>query len=193
MTSRDIVIAVILGTAILSGGAMASTAWAQGASASDGSVSPSFTGGCTASATYERGTFDPAVSGGVYTIPKSGTAKYSGSVPVDGKDRTTSGKVQIALPLGLPSITVKSWSSDNTDDNSDSGSVTWDIPSLVPGNIEMNVSGYHQDEGVRCEGRIKVKLEGGGLTSALGLGSLGLTAVTFAGLVWAAAPKPGGG
>ncbi|MGE0600277.1 MAG: hypothetical protein AB7J35_14095 [Dehalococcoidia bacterium] len=192
MTVRNSVITSIVAVFILGGVAGATSVMAQGASASDGSVAPKFTGGCTASATYERGTFDPAVSGGVYAIPKSGTANYSGSVPVEGKDRTTSGKVQIALPLGLPSITVKSWSSDNTDLNSDSGSVTWDIPSIVPGNIEMTVSGYHQDQGVRCEGRIKVKLEGGGLSSGLGLGSVGLTIVSLAGLAWSAVPKPGG-
>ncbi len=173
--------------------ALVSIAVAQGSSASNNSVSPSFTGGCTASATIAGfGGVDPAVSGGVYTVPKSGEAKYSGSVPAQGDDRTTNGNVKINLPLGLPGITVKSWSSDKTDGNSDTGTVRWDIPSIVPGNVEMTVSGFHQDEGVRCAGRIKIKLDGRGIASPIGLGTVGLTIVSLAGLIWASTPKPGG-
>lgn len=191
MNRRESVLPAILATVALSGAAFA-TAYAQGATGSDNTVAPKLTGGCSAQATYDLGTFEPSVSGGVYTVPKSGSASYTASVPVEGDDRTTSGKVEVALPLGLPSITVKSWGGDSTDGNSDSGSVSWDIPSIVPGNVELNVSGYHQDEGVRCEGRIKVKLEGNGATSPIGLGALGLSLVTLAGLVWAGIPKSGG-
>jgi hypothetical protein len=189
MTRRYGVIAAILVPAAIIASLAVATVRAQGATGSDGSVAPKFTGGCTAQATYDLGTFDPAVSGGVYTVPKSGSASYTASVPVEGDDRTTSGKVEVALPLGLPAITVKSWGGDSTDGNSDAGSVSWDIPGIVPGNVELNVSGYHQDEGVRCEGRIKVKLEGSGIGSVAGLASLGLTVVTLAGLVWAGIPS----
>lgn len=163
---------------------------AQGGSASDNSVPPSFTGGCAASANIAGyGTVDPAVSGGVYTVPKSGSATYTGSVPVQGQDRTTSGKVQVELPLGLPAISIKSWGGDNTDGNSDSGTVTWDIPSWLPGNVELTVSGFHQDEGVRCEGRIKVKLDGGGFAGPIGIAAVALTIVSLAGLAWAMIPR----
>lgn len=174
-------------------GAGSAIAYAQDGSASDASVPPSFTGGCTARANIEgHGSIDPAASGGVYTVPKSGSASYTGRVPVEGDDRTTSGEVQIKLPLGIPAITIKSWSGDNTDGNSDSGTVSWDIPALVPGNVEMTVSGFHQDEGARCEGRIKVKLDGSGIASAGGLGVLGGTILTLVGLIWTSIPKPGG-
>jgi hypothetical protein len=180
----------VFGGGLVTASLLVSSAGAQGGSASDNSVPPSFTGGCTASADIAGyGTIDPAASGGVYTVPKSGSASYTGTVPVEGDDRTTSGKVEVALPLGLPSISIKSWGGDNTDGNSDSGTVTWDIPSLVPGNVEMTVSGFHQDEGVRCEGRIKIKLDGSGIGSALGLGAIGLTIVSLAGLAWAMIPR----
>jgi hypothetical protein len=185
-------IAVIIGTAAISL-ALVTVAAAQSASASDNSVAPSFTGGCTATATIAGyGAIDPSASGGVYTVPKSGEAAYSGSVPVQGEDRTNNGNVKILLPLGLPGITVKSWSSDKADGNSDSGTVRWDIPSIVPGNVEMTVSGFHQDEGVRCAGRIKIKLDGAGLASPVGVASIVLTIASLAGLIWASTPKPGG-
>lgn len=182
---------VFAAIAVVGGGV--AIADAQDGSASDTSVPPSFTGGCTARAEIAgHGAVDPAASGGIYTVPKSGTASYTGSVPVEGEDRTTSGEVQIKLPLGIPAITIKSWGGDNTDGNSDSGTVSWDIPAIVPGNVEMTVSGFHQDEGARCEGRIKVKLDGAGLGSATGLGVVAATLVTFAGLIWTSIPKPGG-
>lgn len=171
----------------------AGTVHAQDGSASDNSVAPAFSGGCTANANIPGyGAVDPAASGGVYTVPKSGSASYTGSVPAQGEDRETSGKVGVELPLGLPSITIKSWGGDDTDATSDSGTVTWDIPSIVPGNIEMTVSGFHQDVGVRCEGTVVVKLDGGGLGSPLGLGALAGTVLALAGLVWAATPTHGG-
>lgn len=192
MTGLRLAALALLGGIFLAGVLGLATATAQGGTASDNTVPPKFTGGCTASASIAGyGSVDPAASGGVYTVPKSGSASYTGSVPVEGEDRTTSGKVEVGLPLGLPSIEIKSWGGDNTDGNSDSGEVSWDIPSWVPGNVEMTVSGYHQDEGVRCDGRIKVKLDGSGLGSALGLGAVGLTIVSLAGLVWSMIPRGG--
>ncbi len=179
------VIAAVLAAVLPLGAALG-----QDGSASDESVPASFNGSCTASAVIAGyGTVDPKTSGGVYTVPKSGSASYTGTVAVEGKDRVTSGKVSIALPLGLPSIPIKSWGSDNTDGNSHSGSVTWDIPSIVPGNVEMTVSGYHQDEGVRCEGTIKVKLAGSAFGGILGAAALGLTVVSIAGAAWSMWPS----
>lgn len=192
MTKRPLAAATLTSALALASLAGFGAALAQGATGSDHTIDPKLTGGCTASATYDLGTFDPAESGGVYTVPKSGSATYTASVPVTGENRATSGKVEIALPLGLPSITVKSWNDDDTDRNSDSGSVSWDIPSIVPGNVELNVSGYHQDEGARCEGRIKVKLDGSGIGSPVGLASVVLTLVSLAGVVWSAVPGKGG-
>jgi hypothetical protein len=125
-------------------------------------------------------------------VPKSGTASYTGSVPAQGEDRPNHGKVEVALPLGLPAITIKSWSDEDSDRTSDAGTVSWDIPDIVPGNIEMEVSGFHQDVGVRCEGRVVVKLDGGGIGSPLGIVSVLGTLGALAGLVWSAIPKGGG-
>ena len=162
---------------------------AQGGSASDNSVPPDFSGPCTATANIAGyGSVDPAASGGVYTVPKSGAASYTGSIAVTGEDRVTSGKVEIGLPGGL-SVSIKSWGGDNTDESSDSGTVTWDIPSWVPGNIEMTVSGFHQDEGARCEGSLKIKLDGGFLDGGGGLIALGVTVISVIGLAWAGIPR----
>lgn len=184
---------VTLGTLMAALAAGVATVRAQDGSASDNTVAPSLVGGCTASGTIDGyGTVDPASSGGVYTVPKSGSASYAGSVPAQGEDRPNHGEVGVELPLGLPRLTIKSWSDEDSDRTADSGVVTWDIPSIVPGNIEMTVSGYHQDVGVRCEGRVVVKLDGGGLGSPLGLGSLAATALALVGLAWAATPTSRG-
>jgi hypothetical protein len=67
--------------------------------------------------------------------------------------------VEISLFGPLLGIPVKTWEGE-ADNNSDAGTVSWDIPSWVPGGFEMTVSGFHEDQGVLCEGTIVVKLEG---------------------------------
>lgn len=184
---------IILGGVLAVGILGATAVRAQDGSASDNTVPADLTGGCTATGNIAGyGVVDPASSGGVYTVPKSGSASYSGSVPVQGEDRPNNGEVGVELPLGLPRLNIKSWSDEDSDRTADSGTVTWDIPSIIPGNIEMTVSGFHQDVGVRCEGSIVVKLDGGGIASPLGLGALAMTALAVVGLVWAATPTHGG-
>lgn len=105
---------IVLGAILAAGAFGAATVHAQGGSASDGSVPPDLTGGCTATGNIEGyGTVDPASSGGVYTVPKSGSASYTGSVPVQGEDRQISGEVGVELPLGLPRLTIKTWSDED--------------------------------------------------------------------------------
>jgi hypothetical protein len=72
---------------------------------------------------------------------------------------------------------------------SDSGSVTWDIPTIVPGGVTVTVSGEHNDTGATCSGSIQVKLDGGITDSVAGLASIALTVLTGAGLLGAAIPK----
>ncbi len=178
------------GAGALAGLVIALASFALASADTDGSVAPAFSGPCTAQAQIQGfGSIDPAASGGVYTVPKSGSASYIGVVNVSGEDRVTSGKVEVALPGPLPGINIKSWSGDDTDGTSDSGTVTWDLPGWLPGNIEMKVSGFHQDEGARCEGSIIIKLDGSGLASGAGLGMVGLTIIAIAGVAWAGVPK----
>ena len=165
---------------------------AQG-SASDGTVAADFSGPCTVSAVIlETGAaIDPVASGGVYSAPLQGSASYEGSIAAAAEERPNDGQVTVATPPGLPSFTLKSWSDDDGVTVSDSGTVTWDIPSFVPRGVIVTVSGYHNDVGARCEGSIQVKLEGGFFDSPVGPASLVLTVLFGLGMLFAAVPRPG--
>ncbi len=171
--------------------ASVSSVSAQG-TASDGSVAADFNGPCTVSATIlETGAaIDPSASGGVYTAPLQGSASYEGSIAVAAEERPINGQVSVATPPGVPSFTLKSWEDDDADSVSDSGTVTWDIPSFVPRGVIVTVSGYHNDTGARCDGSIQVKIEGGFFDSPVGPASLVLTALFGLGLLFAAVPRP---
>lgn len=171
-------------------GASVSTVSAQGAS-SDGTVPVDFSGPCTVSAIIlETGAaIDPTASGGVYTAPLQGSASYEGSIAVAAEERPNNGQVSVATPPGVPSFTLKSWSDDDGVTVSDSGTVTWDIPSFVPRGVIVTVSGYHIDVGARCDGSIQVKLEGGFFDSPAGPASLVLTILFGFGMLFAAVPR----
>ena len=70
-------------------------------------LAPNASGQCTASATIVGGfTIDPYASSGVYVVPITGSANYTGSVAVAEGTRPASGKVEIKTPPGIPSITL---------------------------------------------------------------------------------------
>lgn len=133
---------------------------------------------------------NPKSSGGVYTVPHSGSASYNGSVTPAQEERVTNGKVWVSTPPGIPSINLRDpWGEDDAVTTTDTGTVTWDIPSWVPGGIKLTVAGFHSESGgVLCRGSIQVKLDGGITDSPLGIGSLIMTALSLVGLVWAGWP-----
>jgi hypothetical protein len=162
-------------------------------SGSDGTVSPNLSGPCQVMATIaENGTvIDPSASGGVYTAPVSGSASYNGSIGVPAEERAFNGKVWVKLPRPFPSVNIKTWEDDNGKRVSDSGTVTWDLPKVLPRGVIVTAEGFHQDTGARCSGAIKVKLAGGFLDSPAGPVAGVLTLLTFGGLALAATPKGG--
>ncbi len=165
------------------------TGVASAQSASDGSVASDLDGPCTVQATLSSGgTINPSASGGVYTVPHSGSASYIASVGVSGEDRVIDGAVSVSTPPGIPSINIHDPWDGEADENSDTDMVDWDIPSWVPGGITLTVSGYHNDEGASCSGSIKVKLDGNITDSPLGIISLVMTVLTGLGLLGAAFP-----
>jgi hypothetical protein len=170
--------------------AIVGTGIASAQTASDGSLDPDLEGPCSVQATIPGvGTIDPSASGGVYTVPHQGSATYTASINVSGEDRMIDGAVTVSTPPGIPSFDIRDpWQDDSADENSDTDTVDWDIPSWVPGGITMTVSGFHNDEGASCSGSIHVKLEGGITDSPLGIISLVMTVLTGLGLIGAAFP-----
>ena len=163
----------------------AALALAQPASAQDA------TGPCMANAQLSNGVtvdpYDPSLEGVVYEIPTSGTAEYQGSVQGASPPRPISGKVSVAGPPGFGDITIDDrwiWSDDDATGTSDAGQVSWDLPSVLPRGVELEVNGEHQENGVvTCEGTIKVKLEGGFFDSPMGFVAVGGTVFSLLGLL----------
>jgi hypothetical protein len=157
---------------------------------------PNATGPCQAQATLSNGVVvDPYVSGGVYEIPLSGTAQYSGAVTGSvTPPRPISGEVYIDGPLGTKISVFDdwTWSEPDSDLLNKSGSVDWDLPSWLPRGTELTVSGVHNDVGFVCEGSVTFELEGGFFDSPLGAISLVGTVLTGAGLVGALFSRAGG-
>ena len=191
---RSIGIGFIVAAALVVLG-MLTTAGAQSPTASDGTKAADLDGPCNASASIPGfGSIDPRASGGVYTVPSAGSASYTandGGSGVDDEDRAISGSVSIALPVG--SVSIKTWGDEPARRHADSGTVTWDIPDLLPG-IIFTVSGSHFDPpgSELCRGSIQVKIEGNILDSPVGIASLLLTALALVGLFFAALASGGG-
>jgi hypothetical protein len=160
------------------------------AAGSDGSVPARLTGPCQVSATIAGTgtTIDPSQSGGVYTVPLSGSASYAGSIAVPAEERPAGGRVWVVTPPGIPSFTLKSWDDPEALTVSDSGEVTWDLPGALPRGIKFTVEGVHNDSAT-CTGAITVKVEGGITDSPVGLASVALTLITAAVLGFAAIPR----
>lgn len=148
---------------------------------------PNATGDCQARATLSNGvTVDPYQSSGVYEIPLSGTADYTGQVG-DGSERDErefSGQVVVKTPPGFPDIELAdawTWSGSGTG-QSDSGTVDWDLPDVMPRGVPFKVEGFHQDDAIRCEGWVQVEIEGGLFDSPLAPAALAGTALAMAGV-----------
>lgn len=92
----------------------------------------------------------------MYEIPLSGSAEYVGTVGsgADRDERGFSGQVVIETPPGLPDIELTdrwTWAGPGTG-ATDTGNVSWDLPSLLPRGISLKVAGFHHDDPERCEG-----------------------------------------
>ena len=154
------------------------------------SGSMELSGPCTATATIDQtGTvIDPKASNDL-KAPIKGSASYSASISGVTAPRAEGGEVHVALPPGLPSVTIKSWADDKAKATSDSGDVSWDLPSALPRGITVKASGVQNDQGASCSGWMNVKLDGSITDSPAGPASLALTVVFLVGAAWAAIPK----
>jgi hypothetical protein len=150
------------------------------------------TGACTASATISNGyTINPYESGGLFIIPLSGSASYAGSVAATERDRPASGEVEIETPPGIPSISNDDrwrWGPRVTG-VSKRGDVECELSDWLPRDVELTVSGSHQDGEILCEGSVKIAFDGSPWDSPITPISLGGTAVALGGLAWTARPK----
>lgn len=183
----------VVAAAVVGLGALLLAAGAAAAQSFPDDYPANATGTCTANADLSNGVrVDPYVSGGVYELPISGSASYEGTTPYSGPERPIEGFVKIKTPPGIPDISFDDrwvWDDDATA-SFDRGTVTWDFPSAIPRNVEMTVVGQHVDAGgIRCNGTIKIKFEGGFFDTFVGWVAVGGTAVTATGVAFSAVSK----
>lgn len=158
-----------------------------GGSASHASADVPGGSGCQGSATWlEDGlTVVAETDGGPYTIPRSDTVSWEGSVAA--APGVYSGSITVDLPPPFGEVEIDNWAGDSQT-TSNSGTHEYDFPSLVPAGVEFKVSGVHNDENGGCSGSITFEIDGGPFDSPIAPISLGGTAV-FA-LLTALALKP---
>jgi len=123
--------------------------------------------------------------GGVYTIPRSDTVAWEGSVA--GPPGVYSGSVSIDLPPPFGEVVVDDWAGDS-ETTSNSGTNEYDLPDLVPAGVEFEVYGEHSDENGGCSGTITFEIDGGPFDSPITPISLGGTAVFALGTALALKP-----
>lgn len=123
--------------------------------------------------------------GGVYTIPRSDSVAWEGSVA--GPPGVYSGSVSVDLPPPFGEVVIDDWSGDS-ETTSNSGVEEYDLPSLVPAGVEFEVFGEHSDENGACSGTITFEIDGGPFDSPVTPISLGGTAIFAVGTVMALKP-----
>lgn len=146
-------------------------------------------GPCEAQATFtsDGDVYEADARAAEVTIPKSGTADWSGSIsiPNPSPDMPYEGEIKLKFPPPLGEVTVRSWGGE-TERTANQGVDTFKAPQLTPG-IEGNASGFHEQAGFRCEGSVRVKIAGG--AGILGPVSILITFGAGATLAGAAIPK----
>ena len=114
------------------------------------------------------------------------TAQLIGVAPAE---RPVSGYVAVDLPWPFGTVTINSCD-DTTAKVQNSGTQSYDLPSLVPRSVEFQVEGEHREgANVYCSGSAKVKIEGSAFDTPLTFVSLVGLAASGVGLAMAGRSK----
>jgi len=163
-----------------------------GGTAQEANLPGTLQGPCQGRAAIDGyGTIDPRASGGVYKVPRKGSAKWFGAIAaVPGEERSHNGQVVVHLPPPFPAVKVGEWA-DTTTEVHNNGEGSWDLnPQWTPGGVLVAVSGEHNDTAGNCRAKVLVRIDGGPLDSAAGPASLAFTLFALGIFGWAGLPKP---
>jgi hypothetical protein len=136
-------------------------------------------GACTGSITFSDGTkvTESQPLNEVVDVPPADTVTYEG---MTGTPKPTSpvgfaGSVDVKLPV--MTWVVVSWSGE-TEENSDDGTYTYDVPSFVPrGTGGFEVTAFHNQQGENCVVAVTMRLDGDpGPAAILGVALTGIFA-----------------
>lgn len=144
-----------------------------------GVASASLSGPCDAQGVFDDGTVVNPKTDNSAEVPSEGTVNWKGSIQVAAaEDMPYSGAIVLQLPVPLADVDLESWDGE-TDETSESGSYSYELPDLVPGGFEVGVTGSHTQAGVTCSGSVVLSVAGSsgaavGVTTVLGAGSAAL-------------------
>lgn len=145
-------------------------------------------GPCSGSGTFRNGlesgggsfTVD-ASTGEVITVPLKDDVAWEGAIAIPARQRPVSGWVRIDLPWPLGGIDIDTWGKDGrvagAVDNS--GTESYDLPSVIPRGVEFRLEGEHHDV-EDCSGYALIQVEGAATDSWAVWPALVLTIAAFA-------------
>ena len=146
-------------------------------------------GACVASATWASSGVPRSSaalsSDDVIEIPRADTVAWTGTVvgPTPGASRDVAGLVALGLPPPLGSIGIASWAGPATSVEK-SGSYRYDLPSLVPSGVRLDLRVTHDEAGQRhCTAAVGLIIPGGPFDSPLIWAALVLLLVSLGGLL----------
>jgi hypothetical protein len=155
-------------------------------------------GACVGTAAWKTAAFDEVstdlVPDDVIEVPRADSVSWTGKVvgPAAATERQVSGRIAIALPFPFGSFAIDDWSGPSTDLER-AGTYDYDLPSLVPAGVELDLLAHHDEGGSRhCNAAVGLMIEGGPFDSPLIWAALaGL--LIFAGLLALLGRGSGGG
>jgi len=124
-------------------------------------------------------------SGDVIEIPRADTVAWTGKVvgPAPGAPRPVAGRVALRLPPPLGSIGIASWTGSASVVEK-SGSYRYDLPSLVPSGVRLDLLVSHEEGGRRyCTASVGLIIPGGPFDSPLIWAALALALASLGGLL----------
>lgn len=179
-TTRLIVVGLVAG-------AVTSMAGGLGAAPASAALS----GNCAASAMFvDSGVTVDAPTDEVVTVRRADTVQWEASSTAP--PGVYEGSMHLELPAPFGNVRIESWQGDSQT-MSNSGTDTYDLPSLVPGGAKVVVSGRHDDVNGRCAGSVTLRIEGSALSSPLTWIGLGGAFVSGVGFLWMLRILGGGG
>jgi hypothetical protein len=157
-------------------------------------------GACVASATWQTGgvakTSTALTGDDVIEIPRADTVSWQGGVagPAAGGSRDVAGRVSLALPPPFESIDLAQWQGEATEVQR-SGTYTYDLPSIVPAGVLLDLHASHDEKGQRhCTAQVAVIIAGGAFDSPLIWAALaGLVLLAAAVVLLGQSASPGAG
>jgi hypothetical protein len=134
-------------------------------------VSPA--GACVGSGSWKAGGFTKTsqqlTPDDIVEVPRADEVSWSGRVegPAVGTSRNVAGRVALQLPPPLGAVDIADWGGAATEVQR-SGTYAYDLPSLVPSGVVLDLLANHDEGGQRqCTAHLRVMVAGGPFDSPL--------------------------